>query len=66
MDDANEAGAGSPEMAVAVVGLSLRVPGAPDAGRYWRNLAGGVESITRLDAQGRGSTIGSNERISLE
>ncbi|WP_367616667.1 beta-ketoacyl synthase N-terminal-like domain-containing protein, partial [Corallococcus exercitus] len=37
-------------MAVAVVGLALRFPGAEDARQYWRNLVGGVDSITRLDA----------------
>jgi len=30
----------------AVVGLSCRFPGAPDADRYWRNLRAGIESIT--------------------
>ncbi|GMT99726.1 hypothetical protein KH5H1_38460 [Corallococcus caeni] len=57
MDDANEAGAATGEqdapMAVAVVGLALRFPGAEDARQYWRNLVGGVDSITRLDAAGR-------------
>jgi phthiocerol/phenolphthiocerol synthesis type-I polyketide synthase E len=31
---------------VAVVGLALRVPGAADAGQFWRNLVDGVESVT--------------------
>ncbi|GAB3441149.1 type I polyketide synthase [Actinophytocola sediminis] len=31
---------------IAVVGLSCRLPGAPDALRYWRNLCDGTESIT--------------------
>ncbi|MGE6757534.1 type I polyketide synthase [Corallococcus interemptor] len=57
MDHANEAGtaAGGEDapMAVAVVGLALRFPGAADARRFWRNLVGGVDSITRLDAEGR-------------
>ncbi|MBZ4375547.1 type I polyketide synthase [Corallococcus sp. AS-1-6] len=57
MDHANEAGsaAGGEDapMAVAVVGLALRFPGAADAGQFWRNLVGGVDSITRLDAAGR-------------
>ncbi|MBN8231299.1 alpha/beta fold hydrolase [Corallococcus macrosporus] len=55
MDDANasEATAPEPSMAVAVVGLALRFPGAADAREFWRNLAGGVDSITRLDDAGR-------------
>lgn len=57
MDDANEAGAAAggedAPMAVAVVGLALRFPGAEDARQFWRNLVGGVDSITRLDAAGR-------------
>lgn len=53
MDDANEVGADGVPMAVAVVGLALRFPGAEDARQFWRNLSGGVESITRLDAEGR-------------
>ena len=32
------------EMAIAIVGLSLRVPGAPDERRFWSNLASGVET----------------------
>ncbi|WP_433330232.1 SDR family NAD(P)-dependent oxidoreductase [Spirillospora sp. CA-294931] len=31
---------------IAVVGLACRFPGAPDARRFWRNLADGVDSIT--------------------
>src|SRR5687768_11110185 len=41
------------EMAIAIVGLSLRVPGASDDRRFWSNLTSGVESITRLDAARR-------------
>jgi acyl transferase domain-containing protein/thioesterase domain-containing protein len=33
---------------IALIGLALRVPGARDAGEFWRNLAGGVESLARL------------------
>ncbi|MBN9687246.1 MULTISPECIES: type I polyketide synthase [unclassified Corallococcus] len=55
--DASEAGTAAGDedvpMAVAVVGLALRFPGAEDARQYWRNLVGGVDSITRLDAAGR-------------
>ncbi|HEX8106576.1 MAG TPA: polyketide synthase, partial [Kofleriaceae bacterium] len=35
---------------LAVVGMALRFPGAADPDAFWRNLAGGVESITRLPA----------------
>lgn len=31
---------------IAIVGLSLRVPGAEDAAAFWRNLVDGVESRT--------------------
>ncbi|HYC91645.1 MAG TPA: type I polyketide synthase, partial [Thermoanaerobaculia bacterium] len=34
--------------AVAVIGLSLRLPGAADVERFWRNLREGVESIRPL------------------
>jgi phthiocerol/phenolphthiocerol synthesis type-I polyketide synthase E len=34
--------------AIAVVGLAGRFPGAADVAELWRNLQGGVESISRL------------------
>ncbi|HEX3478008.1 MAG TPA: polyketide synthase, partial [Kofleriaceae bacterium] len=36
----------STDSAIAVIGMAVRLPGAPDVARYWANLAGGVESIT--------------------
>jgi len=33
---------------VAIVGIACRFPGAPDQRAYWRNLCGGIESITFL------------------
>ncbi|HXM58726.1 MAG TPA: beta-ketoacyl synthase N-terminal-like domain-containing protein [Candidatus Dormibacteraeota bacterium] len=36
---------------VAVVGLACRLPGAPDADRFWANLAAGVESLTVLPGE---------------
>ncbi len=33
---------------IAVVGLACRFPGARNANEFWRNLAAGVESISRL------------------
>ncbi len=36
------------ESAIAIVGISCRFPGANNVADFWRNLAGGVESITRL------------------
>jgi acyl transferase domain-containing protein len=33
---------------IAIVGLACRFPGARDAAEFWRNLADGVESITRF------------------
>src|SRR5687767_2052124 len=32
---------------IAIVGMSCRLPGAADLDQFWRNLAAGVESITR-------------------
>ncbi|MFD5326744.1 amino acid adenylation domain-containing protein [Streptomyces sp. NPDC127092] len=37
-----------PAGAVAVVGMALRCPGADTLDAFWRNLAGGVESISTL------------------
>ncbi len=34
---------------VAIVGMSLRVPGSPGLDDFWANVAGGVESVTRFD-----------------
>jgi acyl transferase domain-containing protein/SAM-dependent methyltransferase/acyl carrier protein len=34
---------------IAIVGMRGRFPGADDLERYWANLAGGVESIARLE-----------------
>ncbi|MEP6670102.1 MAG: SDR family NAD(P)-dependent oxidoreductase [Chthoniobacter sp.] len=33
---------------IAIIGLACRFPGARNATEFWRNLASGVESITRL------------------
>jgi acyl transferase domain-containing protein/acyl carrier protein/NADP-dependent 3-hydroxy acid dehydrogenase YdfG len=33
---------------IAVIGIAGRYPQAPDLGRFWDNLAGGVDSVTRL------------------
>lgn len=32
---------------IAVVGMAVRVPGAGNVGTFWRNLCGGVESVSR-------------------
>ncbi|WP_374310012.1 amino acid adenylation domain-containing protein [Methylocella sp.] len=32
----------------AVIGMAARYPGAPDVAAFWRNLVGGVESISRF------------------
>jgi acyl transferase domain-containing protein len=34
---------------VAIIGMAGRFPGAPDIDTFWKNLTGGVESITRFD-----------------
>jgi acyl transferase domain-containing protein len=36
---------------IAVVGMACRFPGAAGPGEFWRNLRGGVESITQLSEQ---------------
>ncbi|WP_410670271.1 beta-ketoacyl synthase N-terminal-like domain-containing protein [Amycolatopsis sp. cmx-4-68] len=33
---------------VAIVGMSVLLPGAPDLAAYWRNLAAGVDAITEV------------------
>jgi polyketide synthase PksL len=35
---------------VAVIGMACHFPGAPDKDTYWRNLAGGVNSIVEIPA----------------
>ena len=35
---------------IAIVGMALKVPGAQSVGAFWDNLANGIESIDRLDA----------------
>lgn len=36
---------GSSELAIAIVGLAGRYPGAPDIATFWRNIRDGVESV---------------------
>jgi amino acid adenylation domain-containing protein len=36
---------------IAIVGLAVRFPGAPDAERFWENLCAGVEAITFFDRE---------------
>lgn len=33
---------------IAIVGMAVLLPGAPDLESYWRNLVGGVDSITEV------------------
>ncbi|MFF7653115.1 beta-ketoacyl synthase N-terminal-like domain-containing protein [Streptomyces sp. NPDC007983] len=35
---------------VAIVGMSVLLPGSPDLDTYWRNLSGGVDAITDVPA----------------
>ena len=37
--------------AIAVIGMSCRLPGAPDLDAFWRNLATGVDSITEVPSE---------------
>src|SRR6267378_2707325 len=39
------------EFDIAIVGMSCRLPGAQNLDEFWRNLAGGIESITRFSDQ---------------
>ncbi|MCB1228974.1 MAG: amino acid adenylation domain-containing protein [Verrucomicrobiae bacterium] len=41
----------SDDDAVAIIGISLRVPGANDPDQFWENLAGGVESLSRFERE---------------
>lgn len=36
----------APVEGVAIVGMSVLLPGAPDLATYWRNLSGGVDAIS--------------------
>lgn len=38
----------APQPPVAIVGMGVLMPGAPDLGAYWHNLLGGVDSITEV------------------
>ncbi|HEX8304139.1 MAG TPA: beta-ketoacyl synthase N-terminal-like domain-containing protein [Jatrophihabitans sp.] len=38
------------EAQLAVIGMAVRLPGARTLAEYWRNLAGGIESIVELPA----------------
>ncbi len=33
---------------IAIIGMSCRLPGAPDLDSFWRNLATGVDSVTEV------------------
>ncbi|MCQ8195307.1 type I polyketide synthase [Streptomyces rugosispiralis] len=58
---------------VAIVGMSVLLPGSPDLDTYWRNLVGGVDAISdvpagRWDAgfyapDGGGDTPGAPDRV---
>jgi phthiocerol/phenolphthiocerol synthesis type-I polyketide synthase E len=44
---------------IVIIGMAVRVPGAPDADGFWRNLVDGVESVsvlTRQEQLARGAT----------
>ncbi|HVR10050.1 MAG TPA: beta-ketoacyl synthase N-terminal-like domain-containing protein, partial [Thermoanaerobaculia bacterium] len=38
-------------LAIAVIGMSGRFPGAPDLARFWENLRAGVESVSRFTTE---------------
>ena len=37
--------------AMAIIGMSCRLPGAPDLASFWRNLAAGVDSVTEVPTE---------------
>ncbi|TQL37537.1 non-ribosomal peptide synthetase/type I polyketide synthase [Salinispora arenicola] len=37
------------DLAIAVIGMACRFPGAADPGRFWHNLRSGTESVVDLD-----------------
>lgn len=39
-----------PAAKVAIVGMAVLLPGAPNLDQYWRNLLGGVDSVTEVPA----------------
>ncbi len=43
--------ADDPLQGIAIIGLAVRFPGAPDAERFWENLCAGVEAITFFDRE---------------
>ena len=46
--DADVASAKTNDDLIAIIGFSCRFPGANTLDEYWRNLTGGVESLTAL------------------
>jgi acyl transferase domain-containing protein/acyl carrier protein len=42
--------ASQPGFPVAVIGIACRFPGAPDKETFWRNLVGGVDSVSAVPA----------------
>jgi phthiocerol/phenolphthiocerol synthesis type-I polyketide synthase E len=50
---------------VAIVAMCCRFPGAPDLAAFWRNLRGGVESVSRFsDDELRAAGVGEQELAS--
>ena len=48
---ADAATGSAPDSAVAVVGISCRLPQAADPGAFWRLLRDGVDAVSRVPAQ---------------
>ncbi|CAO3460592.1 hypothetical protein [Azospirillum argentinense] len=51
---------------IAVIGLSCRFPGAPDADHFWRNLMDGVDSVGEVPAERWDATGGSRRAGCLD
>ncbi|HEY1110123.1 MAG TPA: SDR family NAD(P)-dependent oxidoreductase, partial [Opitutaceae bacterium] len=41
----------APSDQIAIIGMACRLPGARDLAAFWRNLAGGVDSVTEVPAE---------------
>ncbi|MBE2205768.1 MAG: amino acid adenylation domain-containing protein [Chthoniobacterales bacterium] len=49
---------------IAVIGYSGRFPGAPDVETFWKNLAGGIETITRFAPEETEFSVTGSEGVS--
>ena len=50
-DSAGSAGSAGSAEPIAIIGMACLFPGAPDLGSFWRNILGGVDSISEPTAE---------------